>query len=134
MSEEKKETFTYTYSARQQEEIRKIRQRYLPAETAEVDKMARLRALDRSVTKKGTTIALTVGIIGALVMGFGMSLVMTDLSDWIGATQPLIPGIVIGVIGILGVIAAHPLYQRITRKERERLAPEILRLADELTE
>ncbi len=134
MNEEKKETFTYTYSAQQQEEIRKIRQKYLPTEKTGVDKMERLRALDRGVTKKASVTALTVGIISALVMGFGMSLSMTDLPAALGISNPLIPGIVIGVIGMVGVIAAHPLYQFITRKERERIAPEILRLADELSE
>ncbi len=134
MSEENKETFTYTYSAQQQEEIQKIRQKYLPAEKGEVDQMERLRTLDRGVTKKASVAALTVGIISALVMGFGMSLVMTDLSDMVGVTRPLIPGIIIGAVGMLGVIAAWPLYQRITAKERKRIAPEILRLVDELSE
>ena len=58
-----KETFNYTYSAKQQEEIRSIRKRYLPKEPQE-DKMEQLRRLDQSATKKGTVVSLIVGIIG----------------------------------------------------------------------
>ena len=43
-----------------------------------------------------------------------------------------IPGIIIGIVGIIGICAAYPLYVRITKKQREKLAPEIMRLADEL--
>ena len=70
---ENKENFSYTYSAKQQEEIKKIREKYLPKEA---DKMARLRRLDQSVTQKGTVISLIAGIIGTLIMGFGMSCCM----------------------------------------------------------
>ncbi len=134
MSKEKKETFTYTYSAQQQAEIQEIRRKYTASPHTAADKMEQLRMLDRSVTKKGSIAALVVGVLGTLLMGAGMSLVMTDLADTLGIAQPLVPGIVTGVIGMLGVIAAWPLYQHITAKERERIAPEILRLADELLE
>ena len=120
---ENKETFSYTYSAEQQEEIKKIREKY---ETKGTDKMEQLRRLDESVTKKGTVLSLVLGIIGALIMGTGMSLCMV----WTD-TMP-IPGIVIGVIGIAAVSLAYPVYNFITRKEREKIAPEILRLTDEL--
>ncbi len=134
MSEENKETFTYTYSAQQQAEIQKIRKKYSAGENTAEDKMEQLRMLDRSVTKKGSVISLIIGVLGALIMGFGMSLIMTDLAAMLGLTRPFIPGVAIGVIGMVGVIAAWPLYQRITAKERERIAPEIIRLADELSE
>ena len=122
--EEKKETFNYTYSASQQEEIKSIREKYAPP-THEEDKMERLRRLDQSVTKPGTIVSLIVGIIGALIMGTGMSCVMV----W---KNLMVPGIIIGVIGMIGVVAAYPVYVRITKKQREKLAPEILRLSDEL--
>ena len=88
--------------------------------------MEQLRKLDASVTKPGTIVSLIVGIISALIMGAGMSCTMV----W-GETL-FIPGIVIGVIGMIGVIAAYPIYSRITKKQREKLAPEIMRLSDEL--
>ena len=123
--EEKKETFNYTYSASQQEEIKRIREKYAKP-TQEEDKMEQLRKLDASVTKPGTIVSLIVGVFGALIMGTGMSCTMV----W-GETL-FIPGIVIGVIGMIGVIAAYPIYSRITKKRREKLTPEIMRLSDEL--
>ena len=123
--EEKKETFNYTYSAAQQEEIKSIREKYMQP-TAEEDKMERLRRLDASVTRPGTIVSLMVGIISALILGIGMCCTMV----W--AETFFIPGIFIGVIGIAGVIAAYPVYDYITKKQREKLAPEILRLSDEL--
>ena len=123
--EEKKETFNYTYSAAQQEEIKSIREKYMRP-TPEEDKMERLRRLDASVTRLGTIVSLMVGIISALILGIGMCCTMV----W--AETFFIPGIFIGVIGIAGVIAAYPVYDYITKKQREKLAPEILRLSDEL--
>lgn len=123
--EEKKETFHYTYSASRQQEIKSIREKYAPV-TPEEDKMERLRKLDASATKPGTIVSLIVGSISTLVLGVGMCCTMV----W--ADTLFIPGIVIGVIGITGVIAAYPLYDKITKKQREKLAPEIMRLSDEL--
>lgn len=118
-------TFRYTYSASQQAEIKRIREKYAPP-TQEEDKMERLRRLDASVTRPGAIVSLTVGIISTLLLGVGMCCTMV----WTGAL--FIPGIIIGVIGIIGVIAAYPIYNRITKKQREKLAPEIMRLSDEL--
>ncbi len=129
--------FNYTYSAKEQAELKKIREKYRPqVHSAEMDKMAHIRRLDASVTKKGTVVSLCLGIIGALVMGLGMSLIMTDLKDILGAyrDQAMIFGIVIGLIGMIAVVAAYPLYQHITERERRKIAPEILRLTEELLE
>lgn len=123
--EEKKETFTFTYSASQQEEVKRIREKYAPA-TEQEDKMERLRRLDRAATKPGTVAALIVGTISTLIMGLGMCCTMV-WSDTL-----FIPGIIIGVVGIMGICAAYPLYLRITKRRRDKLAPEIMRLADEL--
>ena len=120
---EKKDTFHFSYSAKQQEEIRKIREKYLPKEE---NKMEQLRRLDESATRPGTTAAIIVGVIGALLLGVGMSCTMV----W--AEQFFIPGVIVGVLGIALVGAAYPLYSRVTKKRRERLAPEIMRLTDEL--
>lgn len=123
--EEKRETFTYTYSAAQQEEIKHIREKYAPP-TQEEDKMERLRKLDRDVTKPGLIAALIVGVVSTLVMGFGMCCTMV----W--GENLFVPGIVIGVIGIIGVCAAYPLYNCVTKRQRDKLAPEIMQLTDEL--
>ena len=116
-------SFEYTYSAPRQEEIRKIRQKYLPKEE---DKMETLRRLDQSAARKGMTVSLTLGVLGALLLGIGMSCCMV----WGGSL--FVPGVIIGIAGIAGVSAAYPLYARITKREREKIAPEILRLTDEL--
>ncbi|MBQ4534058.1 MAG: hypothetical protein IJA18_02555 [Ruminococcus sp.] len=116
------ETFSYTYSAKQQEEIKKIREKYAPQTP---DKMEQLLRLDAGVTRKGTVISLIAGIIGTLILGTGMSLCMV----W---TDMFLPGIIIGIIGIAVVSSAYPLYSHITKKEREKIAPEIIRLTDEL--
>ena len=133
MDNKEKETFNYTYSAKEQEEIKRIRKKYAAPEEKE-DKMARLRSLDASVYSKATTASLVVGIIGALIMGTGMSLVMTDLGEVLGAYQnaALYIGILVGIIGIVLVGCAYPVYNRVLKKERERIAPEILLLTEEL--
>ncbi len=132
--EEKKETFTYTYSAAQQEEIAAIRKKYATdTQPPEVDKMAELRKLDAGVTNKASVVALCVGILSALIMGTGMSLVMTDLGVKLGMVSVLIPGIIIGIVGMAGVIAAYPLYQLVLKKQRAKVAPQILKLTDELS-
>lgn len=127
----KSEEFKFTYSAKEQEELRKIRQKYV---TKEVDRMEQLRKLDAGVTRKAVVISLVAGIIGALVLGFGMSLIMTDVGETLGlyGTIQVVLGVVIGMIGVVLVSVAYPIYNRIARKERERIAPEIIRLTDEL--
>ena len=128
---ENKETFNYTYSAKQQEEINEIRKKYY---TQEEDKMELVRRMDASVNKKACRIAIIVGIIGALILGFGMSLVMSELPSMlgIGKNPALVIGIITGIIGIVPVCLAYPIYIRTMKKERNRIAPEILRLTDEL--
>ena len=123
MENQDKEKFSYTYSAKEQEEINRIRKKYVATE----DKMEQLRRLDAGVTKKAATISITVGIIGALIMGTGMCCTMVWQGLW------FIPGIIIGLIGMAVLALAYPIYQKIIKKEREKIAPEIIRLTDELT-
>lgn len=125
------EGFNYTYSAKEQEEIKAIRKKYAASEEAE-DKMTQLRRLDANVYSKASAASLAVGIVGALIMGIGMSLVMTDIGAVLGTVLAMIIGISIGVVGIVLVCLAYPIYNRTLKKEREKIAPEILRLTDEL--
>lgn len=131
---ENKTDFTYEYSAKEQEEIKRIRERYKPKEpTAVEDKMSRLRRLDESATKKATVIALILGVLGTLVLGLGMSIVMTDIAKYFGGgIYATVLGIVLGVIGIASIALAYPIYNFVTARERERIAPEIIKLTDEL--
>ena len=133
MENKERESFNYTYSAKEQDEIKAIRNKYAAPECPE-DKMSQLRRLDDGVTKKATAVALVFGLIGALILGLGMSLAMTDLGTVFGAGKAVAMsvGIVTGLVGIALVSLAYPLYNRILKAERERIAPEIIRLTDEL--
>ena len=126
--ENKEETFNFTYSAAQQEEIRSIRDKYLPKEES---KLEQLRRLDRIPYRKAQSAALTVGILGSLILGLGMSICMTELGGFLGGTAWFV-GIPIGVVGLLLVALAYPVYNRVLKKHRKRIAPEILRLTEEL--
>lgn len=130
---QEKSGFTYTYSAKEQAELKRIRDKYTsPAESE--DKMARLRRLDASVTNTAQAVALVCGIIGTLILGLGMSLIMTDLADIVGLedTKAMVVGIFVGVVGGLLASLAYPIYNAIVKSRRKKLAPEILRLTDEL--
>ena len=118
-------TFSYTYSASQQEEIKKIRDKYT-APTQTEDKMEQLRRLDKSVTKPGTIFSLIIGIISTLILGIGMCMCMV----W--GSKLFVFGIIVGVFGIIGIICAYPVYASITKARREKLAAEIIRLSNEL--
>ncbi|HIZ76724.1 MAG TPA: hypothetical protein H9669_03725 [Firmicutes bacterium] len=120
------DTFHYTYSAKQQEEISSIRKKYLSQEQKE-DKMEQLRRLDQGATKKGTAISIVIGIIGCLLLGVGMCCTMVWMEHW------FIPGVILGMIGIAIVAVAYPVYLHITKKEREKIAPQILKLAEDLS-
>ena len=125
---EKNETFHYTYSAQQQAEVKRIRDKYVPAEE---EKMTQLRRLDRSASQKAQAASIAVGVLGALILGLGMSLAMTQLGEQLAdVAMPL--GVAIGIAGLALVALAYPAYNHILEKERERIAPQILRLTDEL--
>ena len=125
---EKHDPFTFTYSAQQQKEVEEIRKKYIPREE---DKMEQLRKLHAMPTAKAQSASLAVGIIGTLILGLGMSLAMTDLAAALGSLA-MVLGIVVGLAGMVLVALAYPIYNRVLRKEREKIAPEILRLSDEL--
>lgn len=127
----REETFNYTYSAKEQAEIRAIRKKYAPPKE---DKMAQLRRLDEGVTQKASLYSLVTGIVGTLALGFGMSLAMTELGEILGSYRDMAMaiGIVVGVFGIALVSVAYPIYNRTLKKAREKIAPEVIRLTDEL--
>ena len=125
--------FQYTYSAKEQAELKRIREKYTPSTEAE-DKMERLRKLDAGVTQKAQVVALIFGIIGALILGIGMSLCMSDFAEILGSYRDmaLIIGIPVGLIGGALAAFAYPMYNLIVKRERKKIAPEIIRLTDEL--
>lgn len=111
--QETNETFIYTYSAQQQEELRRLRDRYLPPAETPLDQLLRL---ERGVTRKGTLVSVAAGTAGALLLGLGMCCTMV----WSGL---FVPGVAVGLAGIAAMAAALPLYNRVTRRERQKLAP-----------
>lgn len=116
-------TFEYTYSAKRQEEIEKIMSKYVEKEE---DKMEQLRKLDQSVERPGTIASIVLGVVGALIMGTGMSMCIVQGGPF------FVPGILIGVLGIAVLVLAYPVYKSMTKKQKEKLAPQILALSEEL--
>lgn len=114
-------SFQYTYSPAQQAELKRIRAKYLPPEE---NKMEQIRRLDARVYNKACILSLVVGILGALILGAGLSLCLV----W----QSYVVGILVSALGVLACLPAYPIYQHVTQKEREKVAPEILRLTEEL--
>ena len=125
--------FQYTYSAKEQAELKRIRDKYTAPTEAE-DKMTRLRRLDASVTNTAQAVALVFGVIGTLILGFGMSLVMTELAENLGISGDvaMVIGIIVGIVGGILASLAYPIYNAIVKAKRKKLAPEIIRLTDEL--
>jgi hypothetical protein len=117
--------FSYSYSAEIQDEVDRIRQKYLPEQD---DKMARLRKLDKQAEIPGLIISLLTGVVGTALLGIGLSGILIADENY------FIPGIIVGSIGLAIVGCAYPLYTTITRKQRQKIADKILRLADELNQ
>lgn len=115
--------FQYTYSAKEHAEIKAIRQKYVPREENKIEK---LRQLDRRVTQKATAIAIAVGVIGTLIMGGGMSLCL------VGGGKYYFLGVPLGILGLIVLAPANHIFLKVSEKERMKIAPEIMRLTDEL--
>jgi hypothetical protein len=96
--------------------------------------MERLRKLHRGASKKAQSCAITLGVIGTLMMGTGMSLAMTELGEVLAFADHLamLIGISVGTVGMVLVALTYPIYNCVLKKERARIAPEIIRLTDEL--
>lgn len=120
-----KKTYSYSYSADESNEIKKIREKYSEPDKKET-KLDQLRRLDKSVSKSATIVSLTVGITGALILGLGMSCIMV----W--ADKLFVPGIILGIIGIVVSVLAYPVYKTKSEKKRKEIAPLIIKLTDEL--
>ena len=123
--------FIYTYSAKDQVEIDRIRQKY--ETTPKDDKLKQLHDLDASVHSYASAAAIAVGVVGALIMGVGMSAVMTDIGEVLGLGVFIIPvGILIGLIGLAIAVCAYPLYRAVSEKRKKQIAPKVLALLDEI--
>ena len=109
--------------------VQKIRTQYTEKQHTELDA---LKELDAKVKRPANVFAYTYGSIGAVVMGAGMSLVMTEIGTIIGLANAMIPGIVIGIVGIGMALSTYPIYKKILAARKKKFAPEILALSDKI--
>ena len=109
--------------------VRKIRTQYTEKQHTELDA---LKALDAKVKRPANVFGYTYGSVGAIIMGTGMSLMMTDIGTIIGLANATVPGIIIGVVGLAMALTTYPIYKKILNGRKKKYAPEILRLTDEL--
>ena len=105
----------------------KIRAQYVEAEVNELDE---LRALDAKVKRPATVFGYVFGSISAVVMGAGMSLVMTDIGATLGLASTTVPGILVGAVGMLAAIACYPIYKAILKARKKKYADRILMLSE----
>ena len=109
--------------------VQKIRTQYTEKQHTELDA---LKELDAKVKRPANVFAYTYGSVSAVVMGAGMSLVMTEIGATIGLASAMVPGIVIGVAGMGMALSTYPIYQRILNSRRKKYAPRIMELSEKL--
>lgn len=109
--------------------VQKIRSQYTEKEHTELDA---LKALDRKVRKPANVFGYVYGSLSAVIMGAGMSLVMTDIGEVIGMADGMIPGIVIGLVGLILALTTYPIHKRMLNSRKKKYAPEILKLSEQL--
>ena len=116
--------FSYTYSARENQEVLRIRKKYLPQEESKIEELKRLDSL---VQTSGTLESLIVGISGSLVFGLGLCFAMEVIGNaiWLG--------ILLGLIGMVGMLCAYPVQRKVFAKAKQKHTPRILQLTEELT-
>ena len=107
----------------------KIRTQYMEKQSTELDA---LRALDAKVKRPANVFAYVFGSISAIIMGAGMSLVMTDIGSIIGMQNAMVPGIIIGLVGMIMAIANYPAYKRILGSRKKKYGGEILKLSEKI--
>ena len=120
-------TFSYQYSAKENAEVQAIRKKYLPRSES---KLEELKRLDEAVQTSGMVESLCAGIGGLLVFGLGMCLAMQVIGSGL---VMMVVGILIGIIGIVGMLIAYPVYRKVLAATKEKYAPRILQLAEELS-
>ena len=109
--------------------VEKIRSQYTEREHTELDD---LKALDAKVKRPANVFGYTYGSIGAIVMGAGMSLVMTDIGSMLGMTETMVPGIVVGIVGMGMVLTTYPIYRKILTSRKKKYSSKIMELSDRI--
>ena len=111
--------------------VQKIRTQYTQNQHTELEE---LKALDAKVKRPANVFAYTYGSTGAIVMGAGMSLVMTDIGTVIGLTATMVPGIAVGVAGMAMALTTYPIYKKMLASRKKKYAPQILAMSEKLME
>ena len=119
-------TFIYNYSAKDNKEVQEIRSKYLPREES---KLEELKRLDYTVQNSGMIESLCAGIGGVLIFGSGLCLAMQVIGSGVFS---IVFGILLGIVGMIGMIIAYPVYRKMMQKAKAEYAPRILQLTDEL--
>ena len=109
--------------------VQKIRTQYTEKEHDQLDA---LRELDAKVKRPANVFAYVFGSVSAIVMGSGMSLVMTEIGSYIGMSSTMVPGIVIGIIGMLMALVNYPIYKRVLSSRKNKYAQQIMELSDKI--
>ena len=109
--------------------VQKIRTQYTEKQHTELDA---LKELDAKVKRPANVFAYTYGSIGAVVMGAGMSLVMTDIGATIGLASAMVPGIAVGIVGMGMALSTYPIYKKMLNDRKKKYAPEILKLSEKI--
>jgi hypothetical protein len=109
--------------------VQKIRSQYTDRQHTELDE---LKTLDAKVKKPAAVFAYIYGAASAIIMGAGMSLVMTDIGAMIGMTNPMVPGVIVGVVGMGMALSTYPIYKKILNSRKKKYAAEIVALSDKI--
>lgn len=109
--------------------VQKIRTQYTEKEHTGLDA---LRELDAKVKRPANVFAYIFGSISAIIMGGGMSLVMTDIGSTLGMTETMLPGIIIGIVGMLMAIINYPVHKGILNSRKKKYAHQIMKLSDQI--
>lgn len=109
--------------------VQRIRTQYTEKADTQLDA---LKALDKKVKRPANLFGIIFGSLSAIIMGSGMSLVMTDIGATVGIDRPLVPGIIIGLVGILMAIVNFPIFKSILNSRRKKYANEIIALSDKI--
>ena len=109
--------------------VQKIRTQYTEKQHTELDA---LKALDTKVKRPVNVFAYTFGCVGAIVMGAGMSLVMTDIGSTIGMQETMVPGIAVGLVGMAMALVNYPIHKSVLNARKKKYADEILKLSDKI--
>ena len=113
----------------QQFMAQKIRTQYMEKQPSELDA---LRRLDAKVKRPANVFAYVFGSISAIIMGSGMSLVMTEIGELLPAGDPMVIGIVVGVIGLVLAVVNYPIYKGILNSRKKKYSAEILKLSESI--